>query len=220
MADNIIKTQIMHYIDFLPEFICLEDYAGFKVMMQSHNFGYINKENYNNYILVNFLLGNIQKQEIFKKSFLKKYCYFCKVYNNNGIMNIIVNKNENDNKNYYNDEILEKIKALPKSAIKRYLKIDEFSHFLEEKKEENDPNYDKIFELKSFGETGKGLFFIKSNINNNIDEYSNNNNFYYAQNNSNSINNLYNNNITNNTNNNNPNNNLNNNFNNFINFKY
>ena len=188
------NTKIMNFVQFLKEYICLEDFADFQMMAQSYNFGNINKENYTNYILVNFLIEKKLIEKIMKQNYLKRYYDFCKVYNKYGSMNILLNRNAN----YTNDEILNKIKSLSEKTINKYLKIDELSYlFIEEKEVKNDNNYDKIFELKSLGETGRFVKSFKNNSNNNNDNNSdnniNNNNLINNQSNSKNVDNLNNN---------------------------
>ena len=109
------NTKIMNFFQLLKEYICLEDYAGFQMMAQSFNLGNINKENYADFIFVNFLIENKLIEKIMKQNDLKKYYDFCKVYNKDGSMNILLNRNAN----YTNDEILNKIKSLSGITIKK-----------------------------------------------------------------------------------------------------
>ena len=159
MSENNRNKEIMNFIDKLPEFYCLEDYANFQ-MVQSLKYKYYenNKKDPEKYILVTFILEGKEKQIIKEISTLKQIFLFIKILYNEKDINLLIYRNQYlDGEEIFNQ--INKTQFL-KNPIKAIFKIFEFpleNYCLKEENfEKNYKNIDKIYTLEIAGLTIKG----------------------------------------------------------------
>ena len=162
MIGNNKNKEIMDFIDKLPEFYCLEDFANFQ-MVNSLKYKYYeeNKKKPEKYIAVTFFIEGKEKQLIKEISGLKQIFLFIKILFKDKDINILIYRKEYnlDPEGIFNQ--INKADFL-KNPIKAIFRIFEFpleNYCLKEenKKKKNYTNIDKIYTLKLFEYTDKTL---------------------------------------------------------------